>query len=170
LVRSSQPLLSPVRSERHRLRPLKFSLFAPAAGAAVDVAAVRLVSADGRELLANGDYSRGAARWFWTTDVDPPWHVHSLPVSLWLEAGWAGVLTLALALLAALVAALRRLQRGERLAPAALVALAGLLTSGLVNTLIDVPRFLFLLVLLAGLCALDAPIRRPPRGPASGGS
>lgn len=156
--------------ERHPLRPLKFSLFAPAAGAAVDIAAVRLVAADGRELLANGDFARGAARWFWTTDVDPPWHAHSLPVSLWLEAGWAGVLTLGLALLAALVAALRRLQRGERLAPAALVALAGLLTSGLVNTLIDVPRFLFLLVLLAGLCTLDAPMRQGPRRPTPAGS
>lgn len=156
--------------ERHPLRPLKISLFAPSAGAAVDVAAVRLVSADGRDLLANGDYARGAARWFWTTDVDPPWHVHSLPISLWLEAGWAGVLTLALALLAAMVAALRRHQRGERLAPAALVALAGFLASGLVNTLIDVPRFLFLLVLLAGLCAVDAPMRRPSGGPSAAGS
>jgi hypothetical protein len=53
------------------------------------------------------------------------------------------------------VAALRRWQRGQWLAPTALVALTGFLTSGLVNTLIDTPRFVFLLLLLVWLCGSD---------------
>jgi hypothetical protein len=136
-------------------RPLKFTLMAPTAGAGVDIGRVSLRSAGGAELLANGDFAAGLARWFWTTDVDPPWHIHSLPLALWFDLGWVGVAMWTLALGAAAVAALRRWQRGQWLAPTALVALTGFLTSGLVNTLIDTPRFLFLLLLLVWLCGSD---------------
>ena len=62
--------------------------------------------------------------------------------SLWFDLGWVGVVLWTLALGLAAVAALRRWQRGQVLAPAALVALAGFMTSGLVNTLVDAPRCL----------------------------
>lgn len=136
-------------------RPMKFTLMAPTSGGAIDLARVSLRAADGRELLANGDFAAGLARWFWTTDIDPPWHIHSLPVALWFELGWVGVVLWGAALTGAVVAALRRHQRGQVLAPVALVALLGFLTSGLVNTLIDTPRFLLLLLLLVWLCGQD---------------
>jgi len=39
--------------------------------------------------------------------------------------------------------------------PTALVALAGFMTSGLVNTLVDTPRFLMLVLMLVWLCSQD---------------
>lgn len=136
-------------------RPLKFTLMAPTGGGAIEVASVSLRSADGREWLTNGDFASGLARWFWSTDVDPPWHIHSLPVALWFDLGWVGVVLWTLALGLAAMAALRRWQRGQVLASAALVALAGFMTSGLVNTLVDAPRFLMLVLLLVWLCSQD---------------
>jgi VanZ family protein len=144
-------------------RPLKFTLMLPTAGAPVEVASVSVQTPDGGELLRNGDFASGLARWFWSTDVDPPWHIHSLPVALWFDLGWVGVVLWTLALGLAAVAALRRWQRGQVLAPAALVALAGLMTSGLVNTLVDTPRFLLLVLLLVWLCSQDDAATRPPR-------
>ncbi len=145
----------------HVLRPLKFSLLTPGSGVPIDVRAIRLRSADGRELLHNGSFEEGAARWFWSTDVDPPWHIHSLPLALWFDLGWFGLLAFGLAIASAALAALRRWQRGELLGPTALVALAGMLTSGLVNSLVDAPRFLFLLLLLIWLCSADDVERVP---------
>ncbi|HRD97518.1 MAG TPA: hypothetical protein PLA97_14100, partial [Rubrivivax sp.] len=144
-------------------RPLKFTLMAPTGGGAIEVASVSLRSADGRELLANGDFASGLARWFWSTDVDPPWHIHSLPVALWFDLGWVGVVLWTLALGFAAVAALRRWQRGQVLAPTALVALAGFMTSGLVNTLVDTPRFLMLVLMLVWLCSQDDATTSPQR-------
>ena len=74
---------------------------------------------------------------------------------------WAAVL------LGALVAGGAAAWRGDALVPAALPAMLGFLASGSLNTLIDAPRFLWLLLVLAGLAAL----RRPavPAAPQPGG-
>lgn len=149
-------------------RPLKFTLMLPTAGAPVEVASVSVQAPDGGELLRNGDFASGLARWFWSTDVDPPWHIHSLPVALWFDLGWVGVVLWTLALGLAAVAALRRWQRGQVLAPAALVALAGFMTSGLVNTLVDAPRFLLLVLMLVWLCGQDDAAARPQRSVSQG--
>ena len=54
------------------------------------------------------------------------------------------------------------------LAPAALVALAGFMTSGLVNTLVDAPRFLLLVLMLVWLCGQDDAAARPQRSVSQG--
>jgi hypothetical protein len=92
-------------------RPLKFTLMLPTAGAPVEVASVSVQTPDGGELLRNGDFASGLARWFWSTDVDPPWHIHSLPVALWFDLGWVGVVLWTLALGLAAVAARVHLHR-----------------------------------------------------------
>lgn len=139
-----------------RWRPLKFSLHAPAPGRLVDVAAVALRDPAGRDLLANGAFGRGLDRWYFSTDVDPPWHVHSLPLAVLFDQGWFGVLAWGALLLGAVVSGLARAWRGSVGAAAALAALLAFLTVGSVNTLIDEPRFLLLLLVAAGLCRSPA--------------
>ena len=133
-------------------RTLKFSIHTPAASTVIDIARVSLQTADGRELLRNGDFSAGLDRWFFSTDADPPWHVHSLPVAVLLEQGWYGVLAWAALLASALVVGVRQAAAGDRGAAAALAALLAFLISASLNTLIDEPRFLFLLLLVAAAC------------------
>ena len=146
--------------------PLKLALVTPRQGA-VEVSRVVLRTALGDSLLVNGDFAAGLDRWFFATDVDPPWHLHSLPLAVLFDQGWLGVLGWGAVLLGALAAAVAAAWRGDALVPAALPALLGFLASGTLNTLIDAPRFLWLLLVLVGLAAL----RRPalPSAPQEGG-
>lgn len=142
------------------LRMVKFSLHTPTSGATVDVADVRLTPPGGRDLLGNGDFGRGLARWLYTTDVDPPWHLHSLPLALLFDQGLFGLLAMGTLVALALLRGARSAWRGDRLAGAAWAGLAAFAVSGSLNTLIDEPRFVFLLLLLAWLAAGRPAARR----------
>jgi VanZ family protein len=148
---------------------VKFSLLTPRGDGTLDVARVRLLAPDGRNLLANGDFAHGLQRWAWSTDVHPPWHVDNLPVHVWLEQGWLGAAAWAWLLLGALAAGAAAAWQGRARLPVAWAALAGFLASGLLNTLVDEPRFLWLLLLYAWWALQRTPpARRGGPGPAGG--
>lgn len=132
--------------------PLTLALLTPGRGT-VDVTDLRLTSAAGEELLANGNFAQGMDRWFFATDADPPWQLHSLPLTVLFDQGWLGVLAWSVLMLGALGAGLKLAAQGRAQVPAALAALCGLLVSGSLNTLIDAPRFLGLLLVLLWLAA-----------------
>jgi VanZ family protein len=141
-------------------RPLKLALLTPAKGASVDIDAVHLESWPIADALRNGDFEAGLDHWFFTTDVDPPWHIHSLPLGVLFDQGWFGVLAWTLVVGLALYKGARRIRRGSMPALAATAAVLGFLVSGSLNTLIDAPRFLWLLLVLLWLCRADD--GRPP--------
>ena len=148
-------------------RPVKLSLHTPAEGTVVDVADIGLQATDGRDLLSNGDFHRGLDHWFFSTDTDPPWHIHSLPVAVLFDQGWFGVVAWALLLVTGLYRGGRQAWHGDRHAAAALAAMVAFLVVGSLNTLIDEPRFLFLLLVTTALCC--APRRAgTPRSGAAG--
>ena len=136
--------------------PLKLSLLTPTQGA-IEVTRLRLFNALGDELLRNGDFAQGMDHWFFATDVDPPWHLHSLPVAVLFDQGWLGVLAWSLLLVGALSSGALLVWRGQAQLPAAWAALAGFAVSGLLTTLIDAPRFLWLLLVLAWLAGAREP-------------
>lgn len=165
------PALPPPQTWAEALAPVKLSLLTPAQGRSVDVDNVNLYTDTQRDLVRNGGFVDGLDRWFTTTDLDPPWHVHSLPVSLWFEQGLVGlVLGLALAAVA-LAAGARAAWRGSAAGLAAFAAYGAFWISGLLNTLVDEPRFLFLWLVLAWLCVhwgRCTPGRRRGDAPADG--
>jgi hypothetical protein len=134
----------------YRARPIKLSVYNPGRAAVVEVDDLRLATRDGRDLLANGDFSAGMDRWFFSADVDLPWHVWSLPVAVLFEMGWAGVAACFGLVLVGGGRAVRWALRGNPLGAAVVAAIAGLgvisLTSG---TCVDSPRFVLLVTLLA---------------------
>jgi VanZ family protein len=132
----------------YRMRPAKLAIYNGGGSSTIDVDNIRLESETGSSLLANGDFEAGLDRWFFSTDVDPPWHIHSMPVTILFEQGWMGLLAWTLALALAIGVAARRVWRGDAMAAPVLAALLAVLVSGLVNTLIDAPRFLWLLIVL----------------------
>lgn len=134
-----------------RLAPIKLAIVTPDQGRVVEVDNVHLRAKGGSNLLANGAFENGMDHWFFATDLDPPWHIHSLPVSLLFDQGWLGLITGAALALVALVAGLRAAWRGSLPGLAALSGLAAFGVSGSLNTLIDEPRFLFLALVLAWL-------------------
>lgn len=138
-------------------RPLKLALVSPSQTLRVDVDEVRLEAASNANVLANGDFSAGLDHWFFTTDVDPPWHIHSLPIAIVFDQGWLGAAAWAALLCVALGKGAAKAYRGSAPALAALAAVLGFLVSGSLNTLIDAPRFLWLFLVLIWLCgAVDS--------------
>ena len=134
-------------------RPLKLSLLTPAPGLAMDIAAVELTAGASASVLANGDFTAGLDRWFFATDVDPPWHIHSLPLALLFDLGWFGVLAWTVLVALVLLRGAHAAWQGSATALAALAAVLAFAVSGALNTLIDAPRFLFLLLWLLWLAA-----------------
>ena len=132
--------------------PLKLSLQTPVQGV-VEVTDLQLSGPDGQRLLSNGDFAQGMDHWFFSTDVDPPWQLHSLPLTVLFEQGWLGVLAWGAVLAGALIGGSRLARAGAAQVPAALPALLAFAVCGSLNTLIDAPRFLGLLLLLLWLAA-----------------
>lgn len=153
------PALPPPRNLAARAVPLKLSIATPAGGAAVELDNLSLVQAaqPAHNLLRNGNFSAGLDHWFFATDVDPPWHIHSLPVGVLFDQGWLGLLALSALVLAVLAVGAQRAWRGDAVAGAAVAGFSAYLVSGSLNTLVDEPRFLLLFVVLAWLAAVPAP-------------
>lgn len=147
-------------------RPVQLSLYNPEAGSMVQVDNLSLRDDAGRELVRNGDFVRGGDHWFFKSGDHLPWHIKNLWVHTLFEHGWLGLLTLNLTLLAGLLTLARKAWRGDGRAVAALAALGGLLTVGVVDSLLDAPRLALLLVfaLLAALPAEPARRATRPRG------
>jgi hypothetical protein len=144
-------------------RPVALSIASARRGSIVDVDNVRLSDESGRDLVANGDFSGGGSRWFFSADDHLPWHIFNLGVQILFEQGWAGVV----ALIVAVLLSLRRLAigmwRGDVFSATLLAALGGFLLTGLTESLFDGPRVttLFFLLLFLGLL-------RPSAEPADG--
>lgn len=127
--------------------PVKLSL-SNSSSATIDVDNVRLVTTNGQDLVANSGFSDRLDRWFFSVDLDLPWHIWSLPVAAIFELGWSGLFALGFAFVVALVRAGRKAKRGDVSAGALLGALSGLAIIGSVDTIIDSPRLTLLLLLL----------------------
>lgn len=136
-----------------------FSMAVDSPGQVIEIGRIGASDASGRELLANGDFSRGMAHWFFTSDRNHlAWHTKNMALHVLFEQGLLG-----LGLLAALVGgALWRVTLGHArehpLAPPVAASLVGLLVIGLFDSVLDAPRVAFLFYLVV-LFALSLPAR-----------
>lgn len=126
-------------------------------GTWADVDNVRLMDATGRDLIANGDFSQGGSRWFFSSDhYHLPWHAKNLWLHVWLEQGWLGMISCSLLLATAIGVAWVDWYRGESSKGVLAFALTSFAVVGLFDSLIDVPRITTLLFLLIWLVLLQA--------------
>ena len=137
----------------HLRRPVFLSFGNAAPGTVLDIDNVRLLDESGRDLIANGDFSRGGARWTFQADDHLPWHIFNLWVEILFEQGWLGVLAFALVVVVSLIRLIRKVWRGDVFAGALLAGIAGFLVIGLTESLFDGPRVttLFFLLLFTAL-------------------
>ncbi len=138
-------------------RPIKLSLYAPQPHTVVDVDNVQLIGPDGVDLISNGDFSQGNARWLFSTDNHLPWHIENLWLHLFFEQGLMGVLATGLLVVAALVRLVSRMRQGELFFGAVLAALGGMLVVGVVNSPLDAPRLTLLFYLLLLIAVMETP-------------
>jgi hypothetical protein len=130
----------------------------------LDLRALSLKDASGREWLHNGDFAEGGARWFISSDRNHlPWHAKNMVVHLLVEQGWLGLLALVLLTTAALAATLGP-QRSHPLAPPIAAAILGCWVVGTVDSVLDIPRVTTWLLLLTGMAlSLHTPSRARAR-------
>jgi len=147
--------------------PVELFFYHPGKAGVVDVDNVRLLGPDGRDVLCNGNFSAGGDCWFFKTHSHLPWHIKNVWVHVWFEQGWVGLLAFAGLVLAAAVRLAREGWRGHRLAWAWLASLAGLLTVGMFDSLLDAPRLATLLVALL-LLGVGYDWRSPGHSPRRG--
>jgi hypothetical protein len=150
-----------------------FSLASENAQQGLELREVSVIDGRGVDLIANGRFDAGGARWFFSSDRSHlPWHAKSLVVHLLVEQGGLGLAALVALTLAAFGIAIGRV-RQLPLAPALAAALAGAWTVGLIDSLLDMPSIALLLLLLTTIAIAQRPLRdghsrdraasRPPR-------
>lgn len=142
-----------------RNAPVRLEIAVEGQRATVDVdhASLRHLP-DDRELLRNGDFTDANDYWFFSSDRHHlPWHIKSLPLNVYFDLGWLGLLAAAVLLLATCAPLLRRAGRqlNDIDAAAWLAAIVGFQLVGGFDSLIDVPRISVLFMLVLGAAALQ---------------
>ena len=160
----AQPLLSPTQGG---LLPAPVELaFATGPGVVLDLANVQLVGPDSRNVVVNGDFAAGTARWFFTSDDHWLWRILDSPLSIWFEGGVLGIVAVTLLVVSALGGAVQAVRRGEPMGAPIAGAMLAVLLCGCFDNIFEAPRLalLFDLVAMFGLL-LGWPPRatRPPR-------
>ena len=132
----------------------QFSIANEHNGGYIDVMNVRLLDESGRDLLHNGDFSRGTDRWFFSSDFDHlQWQMENLGISLYFDQGIFGLVSFGLTILYALIRLGKLALRGDMLSAAKFASLLGFLMVGLFDSILDLQRLslLFYLVLCSSL-------------------
>jgi VanZ family protein len=130
-------------------RPVQLGLNNAVADTTVDVDNVSLKDEDGKELMANGDFSRGMDHWYFATENHSPWHILNLPVHLLFDQGWLGAVALYLLFMMAVVnCGQRAAKQKNAFAVVLLSAFTGFMVVGMVDSPFDAPRLALLFFLL----------------------
>ncbi|MEJ7668060.1 MAG: VanZ family protein [Casimicrobiaceae bacterium] len=132
-------------------RSVMLSLYNPQAQSVVDVDNVKLIDETGGNLIANGDFSLGNARWLFSTDNHLPWHIKNMWVQLIFEQGWLGLFATLGVMLYSWVLLAKKTWDQDLFAATILAAISGFLLIGLFDSLFDAPRLSLLFFLLVFL-------------------
>jgi hypothetical protein len=119
----------------------------------VDIADVQMIGPDRRNVVVNGDFTNGTARWFFTSDFHRLWRILDSPLSVWFEGGMLGVISLSLLPLSAFGGALDAIRHGEPLGAPIAGAMVGITLCALFDNVFEATRMalLFDLVAMLGL-------------------
>ena len=119
-------------------------------GVAIDIDNLRVSAGGPQNLVANGGFESGLARWYPVVrSYFLPWHIDNLYLETLIERGVLGLLALAVLVAMALWHLVFGAARGLRAAPYLAASLASGCALGLVSSFMDVPRVAFLFFLLA---------------------
>ena len=119
----------------------------------VDLRNVRFLDPAGRNILDNGDFTRGTERWNFTSDDHLTWRIMNQFLMEISEQGWLGLAALSLLMALSFARACRAGIGGNPTGAAVAGALAAFLVSSMFDSLLDEPRVstVFHLVCFAGL-------------------
>jgi hypothetical protein len=126
-----------------------FSIAVINAGGVAEVDHLDLRAPNGEALLVNGGFSQGLAHWLPAARrYFVPWHIDNLYLELLIERGLPAALAFIVIAGVALWRLLRGAAAGAPIAPFVAASLCGVLCLGLLNSVMDMPRVAFLMLLL----------------------
>lgn len=119
----------------------------------VDLRHVHFLDPDGRNILVNGDFTRGTERWNFTSDDHLMWRIMNQFLMEISEEGWLGLAAFSLLIALAFARASRAGIGGDLTGAAIAGSLAAFLVSAIFDSLLDEPRLstVFHLICFAGI-------------------
>lgn len=131
------------------VRPVRFTLF-HGAGGVCEIDDISLRDGQQQELLRNGNFENRSEHWMYSSDMHLVWHMKNLWLQVFFEQGALGAVAHASLLLAGLAGAWRVARHNPWLLAfgMAMLAFHGV---GLIDTVIDSPRFSHLYLSIAML-------------------
>lgn len=141
-------------------RPIRFTLYS-SGGGVVDVDDLAVTDAQGHQRLRNGSFDEGAAHWLYSSDSHLTWHMKNLWLQVFFEQGAVGVAAQLGLLLAGVLGAWRAASAGRPYFFAVAIALLAFQGVGLIDSVVDSPRFSQLYLSLAVIGFMFG--RREPR-------
>ncbi len=167
--RAAEPIRLPANPKAGwPARPVRLTLLP--VGGVVDVDDVELTDAQGGQRLHNGSFEAGADHWMYASDEHLTWHMKNLWLQVYFELGLVGVMAHAVLLLAGVAGARRAASVHRPYFMAMALAMLAFQGVGLIDSIIDTPRFLQLylsFVLLGALFGARAGLPVPAAAPAS---
>jgi O-antigen ligase len=144
-------------------RPIELSLVEPVPGSTIEIGHIRMLDPSGQDVLANGNFSRGTERWYFTDDQHAIWRIENQYLMTLFESGVVGLASFVLLAGTALAGAMRAMGRGDRMAAPVAASLIAFLCSGVFDYLFEGPRLaaLFYIIAFCGLTMMQAPEFRP---------
>lgn len=125
---------------------------------------IELLDSRGVDYIRNGGFEHGMDHWFVLYDFNHlPWHAKSMFVHLYVEQGWMGLVSFLLLMALVLHRGLARGAGPDFFSVGIAVSLLGFLAIGLVGTMFDEPRVMFLCFLLMFALVADTLVPRPRR-------
>jgi VanZ family protein len=150
-------------------RPFDLSFWNDVPGSQIDVAEIALRDPAGRDLVANGDFRDGMARWYPSDDRHVPWRMENEYVASFFDGGLLRLSVLLLLLAVATAGATRLVAHGSVAGPAVLAALLAFIACCVFDTPLQAPRLatLFHLIAFAGLLGVAEAVALPTSQPPS---
>lgn len=142
-------------------RPVAVALYHPGRGT-LDIDNVRLLHPRGFSLIANGDFSKGGNRWYFSTDNHLPWHIKHLWVQILFEQGWFGIFAVGFAVILAMARLAVQAWRGDLFGGTLLASVSAFMMLGFFDSTFDVPRLTTLLFILLFVALSRAGLQRAP--------
>ncbi len=115
----------------------------------IEIDNIQLMDRYGWNHVTNGQFEHGLDNWFPTSDHSHlPLHIKNLWVNIFFEQGLFGLFAFLALTLYALIIGIRIARRGDIFAMTLVSSAMGFFSVGLIGTLYDVPRVIFLFFLL----------------------
>lgn len=144
-----------LKGQFSNIKPIEISLMNRGLRDFLDIKSIELIAADGKQVLANPNFSEGFDRWMFSSGEHLAWHIKNMWVTAYFESGLLGLFVLALFLLATWIVLFNRALTGDAHAMVLVSGVSGLALLGLFASVFDDPRISLLFFLLSWLAFVE---------------